>query len=121
MKNQLGDARSALATGLSATGAEVVIESNVTPEITIDLAAALQPGPPPNTAIKGSDQLALRIIQPEIEITTLGGALRKSIAPYGKPRAGMFTILLFSIGAAGLIGGAIAWNVCRNRIGVLKD
>jgi len=119
MKTQLGSARDMLATGLSATGAEIVIESNVTPEIIIDLAAALSPSPP-DTAVSGSNELALKLIQPEIEVSTLQGALRHSIAPYGKPRAGMFSMLILSTAIAGLIGAAIAWNICRNRIGVSK-
>lgn len=118
MKNQLGGSpRDLLTTGLTTTGAEVIIESNVTPEIVIDLAAALQPGPPPDTAVSGSNKLALRLIQPEIQISTLDGALKKSIAPYGKPRTGMFSILMFSVGAAGLVGAAIAWKICRDKIG----
>lgn len=124
MKNQLGQfgiARGTLATGLAVTGAEIVIESNVTPEIVIDLAAALQPGPPPKTAVSGSNELALRLIQPEIEISTLGGALKKSIAPYGKPRTGMFSILMFSVAAAGLIGAGIAWKICRDRVGIARS
>jgi len=113
MKNRLGDAKDLVAAGLHSADALLIFESNVTPKMSVNLAATLAPGQPPKTAIRSANKLALRLIQPEIEITTLDGALRKSFAPYGRPRANGFVILLFSMATAGVLGAGIAWNLCR--------
>ncbi len=94
--------------------AELIIDSNVTPKITVNLADILVPGTPSTSAIQSDYPLAMRLIRPEIAIQSVG--IERSYAPYGKPQAGMYAIVGASLVAAGLLGAAGSWLICKNYI-----
>ena len=96
--------------------AELIIDSNVTPLMRVNLADILVPGTPSQEAISSDNQLAMRLIRPEILIQSVG--ITKSYAPYGKPQAGMYAIVGVSILAAGLLGAAGSWLLCKNYVNV---
>ena len=93
--------------------AELIIDSNVTPVITVNLADILVPGTPSSGAIQSEYPLAMRLIRPEIAIQSIG--IERSYAPYGKPQAGMYAIIGVSLVAAGLAGAAASWIYCKNH------
>lgn len=99
--------------GAATTGAQIIIKSNVTPDIKIDIGNLLKPGPgiPPQTAVQSDNVTLMKLIKPEVIITGLG--LEKSIAPYGKPTTGMFTVVAIGVGVAAALGGLMAWKICR--------
>lgn len=114
MSNPLTDI---LSIGLSATTPKIIVSSNLSPDVTIDLSKALAPGATTATeqqAVSGEDDLVLRFVQPEIIISGLG--IQKSIAPYGSPRAGMVWVFILGVVATGLIGAGITWSIC-SRVG----
>ena len=90
--------------------ARLMISSNLTPDITIDLAQAMKSDAPATSVVSAKDNAMLRLMKPEIIFSTLG--VEKVISPYGRPQAGMFNIVLASLGAAALIGAAITWKAC---------
>lgn len=95
--------------------AELVIDSNVTPRIKINLADVLVPGTPSQTAIQSDHPFLLKLIRPEIAIQAVG--IERSYAPHGKPQAGMYAIVGVSILTAGLLGAAASWLICKNYVG----
>jgi len=109
--NQLGDARAALQTFLGAGGSKIIFRSQLSPEITIDIANLIGPRPTP-AAVSSADATALKFIKPEVVITTLG--VEKSFAPYGKPSPNFYLNILFATAAAGLLGAGIAWKICKS-------
>jgi hypothetical protein len=94
--------------------AELVIDSNVTPKIVVNLADILVPGTPSNTAIQSDHPLMMKLIRPEIAVQTIG--IEQSFAPFGKPRAGMYAIVGVSVVAAGVFGALLSWAVCKKYI-----
>lgn len=106
------DLRSALNTVLSAGQTQLVFRSQVTPEITIDLAKLSAPGNE-NQAISSNDSKALRFIKPEIAVRAMG--VEKISAPYGRPDVNFWKwivlsgVLMMGAGAAG------AWWLCKKR------
>jgi len=96
---------------LTAGGAKLIVRSNLTPEITIDLAQLTRPGIPSATAVQGQNAALMRLVKPEVIVTGLG--VEKSFAPHGRPTAGMFTVVIVGAGVAAAIGGLIAWRICR--------
>lgn len=96
---------------LSAGGAQLIVRSNLTPEIRIDISQLAKPGEPAKTAVQGENAVLMNFIRPEVVVTGLG--VEKSIAPYGKPSAGMFNVVIGGVLVAGAIGAAIAWKICR--------
>lgn len=108
----MADIRSLLTAG---TGdAELVIKSNVTPEITIKLADVLVPGGSAQRAITSDHPLLMKLIRPELIIKTLG--IEDNYSPYGRPQAGMYSMVLVGLVSSGLIGALLAWAVCKNFI-----
>lgn len=100
---------------MSVTAPKLVVSSNLSPDITIDLAKMVGPGSgDPSAAISSEDKLLLRLIKPEVEITGFG--MQKKMAPYGSPQAGMVWVFLASILITGLLGAAITWAIC-SRVG----
>jgi hypothetical protein len=95
----------------SAGGAQLIIRSNVTPEIRINVADLAKPGTPPKTAVQGDNAVWMNLIKPEVVMTGLG--VEKSLAPYGKPTTGMFTMVAVGAGIAAALGGLVAWKICR--------
>lgn len=95
---------------LSSGSAQLVVRSNFTPEITIDVSKLVKTGEE-KTAVQGQNATVMRLIKPEVIVRGLG--IEKSIAPYGRPEAGMFTIIAVGAGAAAVLGGMIAWKLCR--------
>ena len=100
---------SILSTGMSVATPKLVVSSNLSPDITVDLAQMLKPGDA-SQAISSEDKLLLYMIRPEVIITGFG--MRKSIAPYGRPYAGMVYVFLAGILITGVLGAAIAWSIC---------
>ena len=94
--------------------AELVIDTNVTPKIRVNLADILVPGTPSPNALQSDYPLMLRLIRPEVAIQSIG--LERSYAPHGKPQAGMYAIIGVSIIATGLLGAAASWIICKNYI-----
>jgi hypothetical protein len=92
-------------------GGQLVFRSQLTPEIVIDLANLATPKPSPQ-AITSSDRAALRFIRPEVIIRGLG--VEKSVAPYGKPSPHFYLNILIASAAVGLIGGGLAWKICKS-------
>ena len=82
--------------------AKLKISSNLTPDITIDLAQATKSDAPASSVVSAEDNLALKFMKPEIILSSFG--IEKIISPYGRPQAGMFNIVIVSLGAAALIG-----------------
>ena len=108
----MADIRSLFTAG---TGdAELVIKSNVTPEITVKLADLLIPGQPSKQVIASDHPLIMRAIKPELIIQTLG--IERAYSPYGRPRAGMASMVLAGIVCSGLVGAIISWAVCKNYL-----
>jgi len=99
------------AAGGASDGVKIVIRSNVTPEITIDVAQLLKPGTPPASSVSGENAAMLSLIKPEVVVKGLG--LEKVMAPYGNPRAGMFTVIATGGLIAAALGGLVAWRICR--------
>lgn len=95
----------------SAGGAQLIIRSNITPEIRINVADLAKPGTPPQTAVQGDNAVLMSLIKPEVIMTGLG--IEKSLAPYGKPTTGMFTLVAVGAGIAAALGGLLAWKICR--------
>lgn len=100
---------SILSTGMSTVTPKLVVSSNLSPDITIDLAQMLKPGDT-SQAISSEDQFILHLIRPEVIITGFG--MRKSMAPYGRPYAGMVYVCIAGILITGLLGAAITWSIC---------
>lgn len=94
--------------------AELVIRSHVTPEITIKLADLLIPGQPSEQAIASDHPMIMRAIKPELIIQTLG--IERPYSPYGRPRAGMASIILAGVACSGLVGALISWAICKNYV-----
>ena len=112
MNQQLGgNALQSLQTILGAGGSKIIIRSQLSPEITIDIANLLGANPTP-AAVSSADATALKFIKPEVIITSLG--IEKSFAPYGKPSPNFYLNILFGVTAAGLIGAGIAWKICKS-------
>lgn len=94
--------------------AELVIRSNVTPEITIKLADLLLPGQPSKQVVASGHPLLMRAIKPELIIQTLG--MERAYSPYGRPRAGMASMVFAGLICSGLIGAIISWAICKNYV-----
>ena len=108
----MADLRSLVQAG---TGdADLVIRSNVTPEITIKLADVLAPGQPSQRAISSQHPLLMQLIKPEIIVKTLG--VEKPYSPYGRPRAGMHQMIIVVLLSSGLIGALLAWLACHRFV-----
>lgn len=105
------------------TSPQIIFSSNVTPDIALDLSEILSAKKQQPTtdeskkALKGSGigSQILRLIRPEVIIETLG--MEKSYAPYGHPYKQTYIFVLLGIGAVGILGASIGWNICRNKIG----
>lgn len=94
------------------TKPELIISSNITPDITIDLSKFLSTsGAPPAQAVSGSNKLTLQLIQPEITFQSLG--MQKTVAPYGKPVANMYLAILVSLVACAFAGALVTWKLCE--------
>lgn len=89
----------------------MIFRSNVTPEITVNLSNLFTKGDPPPEAVQGRNKLALQIIKPEVVVRAYNA--EKSIAPYGKPQAGMYVYILGGIALAGLLGAIITFVICQ--------
>lgn len=82
---------------------QLVIRSQITPDITIDLSQVAQGGPP-QAAVQGQGNFFLNFIKPEIELDLLG--VSKIVAPYGVPTQnysvvfGAIAIGLFALGVS---------------------
>jgi len=97
--------------GEASKNAKIIIRSNVTPEITIDIAQLMKPGAPAPTSVSSDNAALMKLIKPEVVITGLG--VEKKMAPYGSPKAGMFMVVATALGVSAVLGGLIAWRVCR--------
>lgn len=112
MRRNLGNVADLLKNVVSSTGgAKLIIRSNVTPEIVIDLTQISKPGPAPDTAVQGQNVALMNLIKPEVELVGLG--VSKSIHPYGKPTTGLFTLAVVGAALAAAGGGFVAWRICR--------
>lgn len=100
-----------LRSAASAGGAKIIVRSNLTPDITIDLAQLMKPGEPASTAVQSPNTAVMQFIKPEVEVTGLG--VSKTFSPHGRPTAGMFTVLAAGAAAMATLGGLIAWKICR--------
>lgn len=96
---------------VSAGSPQLIIRSNLTPEIRINIADLTKPGAPSQTAVQGDNLALMRLIKPEVIMTIAG--VEKSHAPYGKPTTGMFTLVAVGVGVAAALGGLVAWKICR--------
>jgi hypothetical protein len=115
---------------LGETGTRVVFRSNITPDITIDIAGLmkakaeglLQDGDqsdmpitptvdPEEVPVSSSDKRLLKFIRPQIALNVLGNQL--SYAPYGRPKKLTAIIFTFSLIASAIIGAKIAWTACK--------
>lgn len=97
---------------VGASKPELIISSNITPDITVDLSQFLTTSSaPPTQAVTGTNKLTLQLLQPEITFTSLG--VQKTIAPYGKPVANMYLAVGVGLLACGLLGALTAWKFCE--------
>ena len=94
--------------------ADLVIKTNITPEITIKLADLLVPGQPSEQAIASDHPMIMRAIKPEIIINSLG--IERAYSPFGRPRAGMASMVLAGVLSSGFVGALLAWLICKNYI-----
>ena len=109
---QLGNlgfnARDLIGSLASGAQARVIIRSQMTPEIRLDIAQLLEGR---DSGVTSPSPGYMKIMKPEI-IVSVGG-LERSIAPYGRPTANYFMVFIGGAVAMGLIGAAIAWRLCR--------
>ena len=99
---------------LSGTNAQVVIKSNMTPDITVKLSDLLSPpsdGAP--KALSSQDENKLQWIKPELELRTMGTTV-STYAPYGNPSREAFIYFAIAIIVMSLMGAKIAWTMCRS-------
>ena len=115
---------------LGETGTRVVFRSNITPDITIDIAGlmkakaqgllqdgdqrdetAIQTVDPEEVPVSSSDKRLLKFIRPQIAVNVLGNQL--SYAPYGRPKKLMAIVFTFSLVASAIIGAKLAWTACK--------
>jgi hypothetical protein len=99
---------------LSGTNAQVVIKSNMTPDITVKLSDLLSPpsdGAP--KVISSQDENKLQWIKPELELRTMGTTV-STYAPYGTPSKEAFIYFSIAIIIMSLMGAKIAWTMCRS-------
>jgi len=110
---------------LEQSDTKIVFRSNVTPEITIDVPTLLKGeqaaqvdlfsnyGETSSGAITtDSNELAMKLLAPQISFQAKNLGLRKSVAPYGSPTPNAWIMFLFVLAASGLIGAKIAWTIC---------
>jgi hypothetical protein len=102
------DARELVGTLASGAQTRVIIRSQMTPEIRLDVAQLLEGR---ESGVSSPSPGYMKLMKPEI-IVSVGG-LEKSIAPYGRPTANYFMVMVGGTVAASLIGAAIAWRLCR--------
>jgi hypothetical protein len=106
-----------LRTVLGATQTELVLKTNVTPEIVIRLSDLLSPRPPtPEQALQSSNPLVMKLIRPEVALQGFG--LQRTFSPYGHPTKNMYLTVLASFLAAGLIGFIGTLAVCHKKVGI---
>jgi len=106
------DLKNAVGQLLNAGQPELIFRSQVTPEIRINLANLLNPSTSQSAIqTKQSNAAAMRLIRPEILITSMG--VERSVAPYGKPTSNFYSTALSGAAAMMLVGGATAWWLCR--------
>jgi hypothetical protein len=94
--------------------ADLVIKTNITPEITIKLADLLVPGQASKEAIASDHPMIMRVIKPEVIINSMG--IEKAYSPFGRPRAGMASMLLAGVLSSSLVGALISWLICKNYV-----
>ena len=103
------NARDLVGTLASGAQARVIIRSQMTPEIRLDIAQLLEGK---DAGVSSPSPGYMQLMKPEV-IVSVGG-LEKSIAPYGRPTANYFMVMLGGAVASTLIGAAIAWRLCRS-------
>lgn len=90
---------------------EIIIRSQFTPEIRINLASLVQGKGKEETFKSDGGNLALNLIKPEVVVKSLG--VEKSLAPYGKPEQNYAAVLLAGLVGSAALGAAIAFYICK--------
>lgn len=96
---------------VNSSNSEVIIRSQFTPEIRINLASLLLGKGKEETFKSDGGNLALQLIKPEIIVRSLG--VEKSLAPYGRPEQNYAAVLVASLLGAAALGGAVAFYICK--------
>lgn len=100
---------------LEQSDTKVTFRSNVTPEIIIDVPSLLREEQAAEGGVVSteSNQLAMRLIAPQISFRAKNLGLSKAVAPYGPPTPNAWIMFLVVIVASGMIGAKIAWTICN--------
>ena len=96
---------------LNNSNSEIIIRSQVTPEIRIKLANLMAGRQKEETFQSSGGSVALKVIKPEVIIRSLG--TERSVAPYGKPEQNYMAITLVTLIGSALVGASLAFYVCR--------
>jgi len=117
-RNRLGssDLMKLLSAGAASIAgkAKIVLRTNVTPDITINVDSLMKAkgaAPPPGT-VSSEDEMALKILQPEITLR-MGGQKQMVFAPHGKPRGEYLLIFFGVLLLSGIVGARVAWSMCK--------
>ena len=115
--SQLGQTPTAgsILTGLLSTANNsIIVRTQITPDIVIDLNKLLTPGTSGSDAVSGQNSTVLDFIKPSVIVNAVG--FQKKVEPYGAPSEN-FGLVLAAL-ALGLValGGASAFWVCK-RVG----
>lgn len=90
---------------------EIIIKSQVTPEIRINLANLMAGKKKEETFESSGGNVALRVIKPEVIVKSLG--TERSVAPYGKPEQNYLAIVIATLAGSALVGASLAFYICR--------
>lgn len=105
-------AKEALATLARGGNASLVIKSNVSPDITLNIADILSPSSANPQLISSPDQSKLQWIKPEVELRVMGAS--STYSPYGSPSGDAYIYLILAFVIAALLGAKISWTLCRS-------
>jgi len=96
---------------LSTANNSIIVRTQITPDIVIDLNKLLTPGTSGTDAVSGQNSTVLDLIKPSVIVNALG--FQKKVEPYGTPSEN-FGLVLAAL-ALGLIalGGASAFWLCK--------
>lgn len=107
----LGSATDLVGSLLNNSNTEIVIRTQVTPEIKINLANLAAGKQKEETFQSSGGSVALKVIKPEVSIRTMG--VEKVVAPYGRPEQNYVAVALATLFGSALVGASLAFYVCR--------
>lgn len=105
-------AKEALALLAKTANASLVVKSNVSPDITLNIADILFPTSDNPQLISSQDQSKLQWIKPEVEIRIMGSS--STYSPYGSPSGDAYLYLILAFVICALLSAKITWGLCRS-------